>query len=98
MRKIECPYCEEDCDHDPEQNEEDVTYEMECPYCENTFVFTVNYYPSFSAEKAPCLNGEPHKWNKIAGCPEEYFKNKRRCEHCDKEITVGGSKEGKGDE
>ena len=88
MSNLECPYCDADLDDPDDCYKEDETYEEHCPHCDKRFVFTLSYSVSYTAYEAPCLNGEDHKWKKINGCPAEYFENRRRCEYCDKEITI----------
>lgn len=91
MGNLYCPYCEE-ClgDHVDDCYNADTEYEHECSKCGKNFVFTICYYPSFTSEKADCLNGSEHNFEKINGIPEEVFKNRRRCSMCSKEIKVEG--------
>ena len=63
MGDLECPYCEHKyrpCTDDGNLCEEDTTYHEECPKCEKAFVATVDWWPTYSASKADCLNGGPH--------------------------------------
>lgn len=84
---LECPYCEkeiedpDDC-HDPNEN-----HEWECPHCEKNFIFTIEYYPTYSSYKADCLNGGEHNLKDIAGVPKWFFAGKYRCKDCDHEHT-----------
>lgn len=88
MSYLECPYCEHDCgDCFDDQHEQDVEYEHECEECGKKFMFTINYYPSFSSNKADCLNGGEHQWEKIDGIPVEMFKDKYRCSQCGERQT-----------
>ena len=89
MSYCECPYCGHNCgDYFDDCHEQDVEYEHECENCEKNFIFTISYYPSFTESKAPCLNGEGHKFSQICGVPEEAFKDKYKCDYCGKEETI----------
>ncbi len=89
MNNLYCPYCDNDCgDFIDDCREPDVGYEHQCPNCDKNFTFTICYYPTFSSEKADCLNGGKHKWEKICGAPAEFFKDKYRCEMCDERKTL----------
>jgi len=88
MDDLECPYCEQTCEPDESGSAEDEEIEKECPHCGKYFTFFVNYYPSYSSHKAPCLNGEPHKYEPIVGYPKEYYKNRFRCKYCGKEEII----------
>jgi len=77
-----------ECEPCCECNDVDVQYEHECEHCEKNFVYTIDYDPCYSEEKADCLNGGEHNYEKICGYPVELFENKRRCSMCDKQITV----------
>lgn len=83
-----CPYCDTKVriNHDDGYGfEEDETYEQECYKCEKVFTYTTMVAYMYSPQKAPCLNGEPHRWKQMIGVPEEYFENRERCEWCDEE-------------
>lgn len=89
MSDLYCPYCDDNLgNHVDDCHEPDEEYEHQCPKCEKNFIFTIDYYPSFSSNKADCLNGGEHDYRVITGFPREYFINKRRCHMCSKEITV----------
>ena len=88
MSGLVCPYCNKDVGYPDDCHEQDQTYEWECDYCGKKFVFTVSYSTDYSESQADCLNGSPHNWKEIIGYPKEYFINKRRCNMCDKEITL----------
>lgn len=74
-------------EEDPEHCEPNKSYDQKCPYCERTFIYTIEYYPSYYSKKAPCLNGEPHDWQDIL--EDEYYRRFfsvwRRCKCCEKE-------------
>lgn len=84
-----CPYCDKE-NEDPyiEGPQVDEVYEHECEHCEKTFVFTIDWSINYYEDKADCLNGGEHNYEKICGYPKEYFENKRRCSMCSKEITL----------
>lgn len=87
MSECYCPYCDFPCgDHFDDCYDSDTEYEAICPKCGKTFIFSIDYDPTFSTHKAPCLNGGEHNYEKVVGYPEEYFKNKFRCAYCGKEI------------
>jgi hypothetical protein len=87
MNNLECPYCEADLgDYVDECHDSNVDYEYECPKCGKSFIFTIEYYPSFTSNKADCLNGEEHQFEDMVGFPEEYFKGRKKCKDCGKEI------------
>lgn len=88
MSGLECPYCEEDLDDPDDCYEPDDVYEEQCPHCEKYFIFTLSYSVDYSSEKADCLNGSPHDYQKINGGPHEYFVNKRRCSMCGTEKVL----------
>lgn len=93
MDDIECPYCNKSfdiCNDDGHGTEDGTTYEEQCPHCEKYFVFTSSIMFHYSPEKAPCLNGEPHKYKKVVGFPEEAFKDLFRCEYCAVERELRG--------
>jgi len=87
MSELECPYCNCEVEQN-EDREPGVLHEKECPHCGKNFVYSIEYYPSFTASAAPCLNGGEHDYQPIAGIPAEYFENKRRCSYCDREVEV----------
>jgi len=84
---VECPYCGEDVEinHDDGYGyEEDRVFEQECSHCGKTFTYTTGIIYVYTAEKAPCLNGEPHSWQDTHGYPVGYQSNWHYCEWCDK--------------
>jgi hypothetical protein len=87
MSEIECPYCGEDNEHDTEQFEPSEPHKQECHHCEKTFVFTIEYYPSFTSRKADCLNGSEHNWRdelEHDTYMRQYFAMRRSCRDCEK--------------
>lgn len=92
MLEAECPYCEktnyyelEDLDLD-----EDAINNLECESCEKGFIATVYHTMGLRNEKkAPCLNGEKHKYKKVYRYPIVVFERvKVRCEWCSDELNV----------
>ena len=88
MSDVNCPYCNAEIDicHDDGQGySEDVLHNQQCSECEKYFVFNTaisfDYYP----EKADCLNGSDHVWNKVTHYPNNWPEWKR-CETCEEEI------------
>lgn len=87
MDSLECPYCEDDV-RPLEDISPGVLHEIECSECGKNFVYSIEYIPQFTASQAPCLNGADHDFQPIAGVPEEYFINKRRCSFCELQVEV----------
>ena len=85
MSEIECPYCGKGQGYPDEHVSEGIPVEMECGDCGKNFVYYTEYSVSYDSYKAPCLNGEEHKWLKITGYPEEVFEKQYRCEYCGQE-------------
>jgi endogenous inhibitor of DNA gyrase (YacG/DUF329 family) len=85
---LECPYCEKEVEPDDDLREPNENIERECPNCGKTFLYQIEYFPSYTSRIVPCLNGEPHNYQEIRGFPEEYYRNRRRCTYCDDEIVV----------
>jgi hypothetical protein len=88
MNAIDCPYCEAELPEDSDCREQDIPYETECPHCGKSFIYYIEYYPSYTSYKAPCLNGEPHDYQPVIGFPKEYYEKMRRCSFCSKEIEL----------
>ena len=84
---IECPYCEKDVEPVDDCYESNIPYEAECPHCHKTFIYYVEYWPSYTANIAPCLNGGEHDLQPINGYPKEFFENKLRCKYCQTEVS-----------
>ena len=85
---MECPYCEEETSVPDECNEPEVPHEAECEHCGKMFIFYTEWDPSYTANKAPCLNGGEHDYQPIIGFPVEYFANRRRCSYCAAEVEI----------
>lgn len=96
MSEIECPYCEKGCGYPDEHQDEGVPVEMQCPHCNMNFVYYAEYSVDYDSEKAPCLNGEEHKWEPMIGVPEEFFKDKYRCKFCQEEKKIVKNSSGQG--
>ena len=77
-----CPYCDKEVDTPDDSSHPETPYENECPHCGKSFIFYVEYDPSFNTNKAPCLNGGEHDFQPIIGWPKEFFLNKFRCSYC----------------
>lgn len=91
MSDIECPYCGEWMDADNEDypdvgDREDEWYHKECPHCEKTFAYSVEIQFSFTGQKADCLNGGEHKFEKTNTFPERF--SRLRCSDCGKEKPI----------
>lgn len=84
MYDVECPYCgaEQDINHDDGYGyDESRTYEQQCDECEKNFAYTTTIHYHYEAEKADCLNGEPHNLEKVLACPDIY-PDWVRCKDC----------------
>lgn len=92
MNEIECPYCEHQydlCHDDGAFYDEDNRTEEECPECGKRFMVTSSISWDFNADKADCLNGGEHNWEKKY--PVKHFPqltNKEICRMCDQERNV----------
>ena len=83
MNDTECPYCGKDveiCTDDGYGCAEDEIYEQQCGNCDKNFTFTISYSVTYYPEKAPCLNGERHKYKATCTYPKRY--TKMRCADC----------------
>jgi hypothetical protein len=88
MSDINCPYCDaglDICHDDGFGYDEDRRHEMECWKCRKNFVFTTSIHFYYEAEKADCLNGEPHKLKAASGAVYSGFPDWVCCETCDYE-------------
>ena len=86
MGDVWCPYCDsmEEINHDDGYGySEDRTYSQECSSCDKTFTYSTSIMYHYDVDKAPCLNGEDHKWGITMTIPR--FFCKMRCEWCDEE-------------
>ena len=85
---IECPYCGKEIEEPDECPDPRERYEHQCPECEKNFTFTIDYRKDFYPDKADCLNGAPHDYQPTNGAPDWWFKGKRRCPMCQKQIEI----------
>lgn len=84
MLDVNCPYCNADLriNHDDGCGyEEDYKHQQDCSSCGKTFVFTTYISFSYDADKADCLNGAEHDYQKVFTIPDEF--SKMRCTICD---------------
>lgn len=84
MSDFNCPYCDapfDVCYDDGHGHDEDVLHEDECGACGKKFVFrtaiSFDYYPA----KADCLNGAPHRMEKVFSLPK-HWPDWVRCKDC----------------
>lgn len=80
MNRLECPYCKYLMDDPDDCYEQDRVYEWQCEDCEKYFCFTIEYSRLYYERKAPCLNGEPHKYQMTTTYPRKY--SKMECVDC----------------
>ena len=83
---MECPYCGEgqEVNHDDGAGySESETHQHQCTACDKYFVFYTAISFSYDANKADCLNGQPHKFKFSKAYPHEH--SKMRCLDCDEE-------------
>jgi hypothetical protein len=78
-----CPYCDKEMDDPDDCYEPNKIYQHECPNCEKNFVFTIDYIRCYSENKADCLNGSEHKWEKTITFPVEF--TRLYCTDCGEE-------------
>jgi hypothetical protein len=81
---LECPYCEKElevCHDDGFGYEEGVKHQMECGHCDKQFVFETSISFYYEPEKADCLNGNEHNYEKTITYPEEF--SEMQCTMCD---------------
>jgi hypothetical protein len=86
MEDVECPYCEKwvEINHDDGYGyDEGTAYQQHCYGCDKNFVYYTTIHFSYDAQKADCLNGEPHKYKPTSTHPN--FFTKMRCEFCEHE-------------
>ena len=85
MSKVECPYCEKEHEVDMCDGgdwSQDARREEECPHCEKSFIATVEWNPTFWAEKADCLNGGEHNLKEEGAFPDQIAQTKISCRVC----------------
>jgi len=87
---LNCPYCDAELEINHDDGfgyEEDVKHEMNCKECDKNFVFTTSIHFYYEADKACCLNGEPHNYELTHTHPKEF--SKMRCSMCccEREMT-----------
>lgn len=88
-KDFQCPYCGSWQEHDTDQSKSGPLHQTSCFECEKSFVFSVEYYPTFSVHKADCLNGAPHDYkDRLEGNEyyQQYFSKWIQCRDCDHEI------------
>lgn len=74
-KDVKCPYCGADVEvnHDDGYGlEEDLIFKQECDWCAKVFAYTVCIEIHHNAKRMECLNGEPHKYEKIMIFPPDY--------------------------
>ena len=95
MSDVKCPYCggrQEICHDDGYGYDEDAIYSQECSGCKKDFIFTVAILLTYETHKAPCLNGEPHDYQKTRTHPVEYAR--MRCSVCGEEREMTAEERG----
>ena len=92
MNELTCPYCKKDVRPSDDLREQEEDYEHECEHCGKTFVYYIQYFPSYHASQADCLNGAPHKFEPVKTYPPEAAMGRVRCEDCGLETTQEGMK------
>lgn len=89
MSDVNCPYCDAELEinHDDGYGyEEGTSHQQECGKCRKTFVYTTSISFYYEAEKADCLNGEPHDFHPTHTHPKEY--TRMRCSCCNEERAM----------
>ena len=87
MKDAECPYCgaEIEINHDDGYGyAEDEKHQQECGRCGKTFVYTTSISFYYEVEKADCLNGGKHDYQKTSTYPPECAT--LRCTTCGDDI------------
>ena len=85
---VECPYCgaEEEINHDDGYGyKEDEKHEQTCGECQKVFTYTTSICFYYEAEKADCLNGEPHVMKPVISSARDIWPDWKRCETCEYE-------------
>lgn len=83
MKDVNCPYCdaEQEINRDDGYGmDEDDLYNQQCSKCDKYFVFTTAISIDHFAEKADCLNGSLHDYEKTHTYPPEFAR--LRCTMC----------------
>lgn len=83
---VQCPYCgaNQEINHDDGCGyAEDEIHQQECSECEKVFIFTTSIHFYYSADKADCLNGAEHDYQRTRTYPPEAAK--LRCTICGEE-------------
>jgi hypothetical protein len=86
MEDVDCPYCgkEQEINHDDGYGyEEGKIHSQHCSDCGKTFAYTTSISFYYEADKAPCMNEEPHNYEPTITHPKCF--TKMRCVHCDEE-------------
>lgn len=97
MKEIQCPYCEQDNEHDSEQADPNTLHYMQCRECEKNFAFEIDYCPRFYERKADCLNGGDHNWRDLLPyASSNHYDLYRECRGCNKREYKLKPKEEKG--
>lgn len=87
-----CPYCGAGvniCHDDGYGYSEDDQHQQQCRACEKTFVYTTAIHFSYRADKADCLNGAEHSYEKTKTWPAEFAR--LRCTSCGDEKPLPGA-------
>lgn len=80
---VNCPYCGagQEINHDDDYGFiEDEIFNQDCSKCGKTFIYRTFITLDYEANKADCLNGEPHNYKPTNTFPKEY--TQMRCDMC----------------
>jgi glutaredoxin len=86
MKDINCPYCDhaqDICHDDGFGYTEGVRHEIQCEVCSKNFVFETSISFYYEPQKADCLNGSEHNYQRTHTCPDVF--TKMACADCDSE-------------
>lgn len=75
--KVSCPYCNKENKLETENfnnYDQGESIERECRNCGKIFLFSYELSFEFSAQKADCLNGAEHKFERTNAYPEAFRK------------------------
>jgi len=92
---INCPYCDagQEINHDDGYGySEDKKHEQQCGNCDKHFTYTTSISFYYEAEKADCLNGEPHKLEPVCSSARDIYPDWVRCTDCDYEYMGKAAK------